>query len=129
MPRRSTGVYPSNWDEIATAVKEAAGWRCVRCQHPHAPGVGRCLTVHHLDMNPANNRWFNTVALCQRCHLTIQGKVKMAQAYLYEHSEWFKPYVAGFYAFTVLGRDLTREEVDACTDYLLSAGQPWLVSA
>jgi hypothetical protein len=23
--------YPSNWDEIALAIKEAAGWRCQEC--------------------------------------------------------------------------------------------------
>lgn len=29
--RHSIGNYPANWAQIAVAVKEAAGWRCVRC--------------------------------------------------------------------------------------------------
>jgi hypothetical protein len=28
----------------------------------------------------------------------------------YEHSEWFRPYAAAFYAWKYLGEDLTREE-------------------
>jgi hypothetical protein len=31
--------------------------------------------------------------------------------YFFEHSEWIKPYVAGFYAKRYLGEDLTREQV------------------
>lgn len=118
--------YPPNWKEVATAVKDEAGWRCVRCDAPHSVEGWRILTVHHLDGDKSNSRWFNLVALCQRCHLAIQGKVKMEQTYLYEHSEWFRPYVAGYYAFTVLGEDLTREEVEARMPELLAAGQPWL---
>ena len=56
------------------------------------------LTVHHLDMDPSNNAWWNTVALCQKCHLQIQHKVVIEQTWMFDHSEWFKPYVAGYYA-------------------------------
>jgi hypothetical protein len=28
-----------------------------------------------------------------------------------EHSEWFKPYVAGWYALRYLGEELSRDEV------------------
>lgn len=80
----------------------------------------RILTVHHLDMDKANCRWWNLVALCQRCHLDIQWKVKMPRRWLHEHSDWFKPYVAGYYAFVYLGEELTREEVTAGLDELLS---------
>jgi hypothetical protein len=34
-------------------------------------------------------------ALCQRCHLTIQGRVNMFQGWLLEHSPWMKPHVEG----------------------------------
>lgn len=92
------GEYPPDWKQIAQRVKEAAGWRCVRCGHPHAPADGYTLTVHHLDCNKSNCEWWNTPALCQRCHLKIQGKVIMARPWILPHSEWFKPFVAGYYA-------------------------------
>lgn len=98
MQRKSIGEYPIDWHVISKAVKVRAGWKCVRCGHEHDPETGYMLTVHHLDMNPANNEWWNLVALCQRCHLHIQGKVVMEQPYMFEHSAWFRPYVAGYYA-------------------------------
>lgn len=98
MPRKSKNDYPEDWSEIADQVKESAGWKCVRCGHPHDPEAGYCLTVHHLDLDPGNNRWWNTPALCQRCHLRIQGKVVMEQPWMFTHSEWFWPYIAGYNA-------------------------------
>jgi hypothetical protein len=81
----------------------------------------RILTVHHLATNSKLDcRWWNLAVLCQRCHLEIQGKVRMERRWLHEHSGWFKPYVAGFYAWTKLGEDLTRAEVDARLDELLA---------
>jgi len=62
----------------------------------------RILTVHHLDGDKANCRWWNLAALCQRCHLEVQAKVVMERIYPHEHSEWFKPYAAGYYAFVYL---------------------------
>lgn len=79
----------------------------------------RILTVHHLDNVKGNCRWWNLVALCQRCHLQIQGKVRMERVWPWEHSGWFKPYVAGYYAQTYLGEDLGREAVVARLDELL----------
>ena len=117
---RFTGEYPADWPEIAKAVKEAAGWCCVRCGHPHDAPAGYVLTVHHLDGDKANCRWWNIPALCQRCHLTIQAKVNMAQVWALEHSDWFKPYAAGYYAFRYLGEGLTRAEVDARMPDLLA---------
>jgi hypothetical protein len=73
----------------------------------------RVLTVHHLDGDKANCRWWNLAALCQVCHLSIQGRVEMGRRWMFEHSEWFKPYVAGSYAFRYLGQGLTRPEVEA----------------
>jgi hypothetical protein len=80
----------------------------------------RILTVHHLNGNKRDCRWWNLVALCQRCHLTIQGKVKMDRPYDRQHSAWFVPYVAGFYAAKYLGEDLTPEEALARADELLA---------
>lgn len=70
----------------------------------------RILTVHHLDGDKSNDAWWNTLALCQRCHLEIQGKVDPRNPWMLEHSEWFKPYVAGFYARKYEGRNITRQE-------------------
>jgi hypothetical protein len=80
----------------------------------------RILTVHHLDMNKANCKWWNLCALCQRCHLQIQGKVQMARVWPWEHSCWFKPYVAGYYASVYLGQELERPAVEARLDELLA---------
>ncbi len=80
----------------------------------------RILTVHHLDNNKANCRWWNLAALCQRCHLTIQGRVVMARVWPWEHTDWFKPYVAGYYAHAYLGEDLDREQTEARLEELLA---------
>jgi len=70
----------------------------------------RIGTVHHLDGNKANCVWWNLLALCQRCHLTIQSRVNPQQPYIFEHDEWFKPYAAGFYAKKYHDQEITREE-------------------
>lgn len=80
----------------------------------------RILTVHHLNGNKLDCRWWNLVALCQRCHLEIQGRVRMDVAYWGEHSDWFKPYVAAYYAHRFLGEDLSREEAEARLEELLA---------
>jgi 5-methylcytosine-specific restriction endonuclease McrA len=80
----------------------------------------RVLTVHHLDGSKANCRWWNLAALCQRCHLQIQGRVRMERTWPWEHTPWFRPYVAGFYAFSYLGEDLPRDQVEARLDELLA---------
>jgi hypothetical protein len=84
----------------------------------------RILTVHHLTGEKADCRWWNLAALCQRCHLQIQGRVHMEQVYPYEHSEWFKPYAAGYYALTYLGEELSREETVDRLDELLELESP-----
>jgi hypothetical protein len=139
------GEYPPDWPAIARAVKEAAGWRCVRCRHPFtAAGAplacdgcdpqrcpmllrGRMLNygVHHLDGDKSNCRWWNLLATCNSCHLTVQAKVIPERPYLWPHSEWFRPYVAGFYAWYYGGREVTREEAIAELEELLALGQPW----
>jgi len=94
---RGTGEYTPDWPEISKQRKEDAGWKCMRCGHPHDPTSNHVLTVHHLDGDKSNNAEWNTPALCQRCHLNIQGRVSLPQFYMFEHSDWFKPYIAGYY--------------------------------
>ena len=115
------GQYSDDWAAIAKAVKDAARWRCIRCNHDHDPGRGFCLTVHHFDGDKSNNRWWNLMALCQRCHLSVHSRVNPEHPWIFEHSEWIKPYVAGFYAWKYFHLDLTRAQVAANMDEFLSA--------
>jgi hypothetical protein len=166
--------YPAAWHEtIKHSVRERAGFRCIRCQHPyrngehgkgewtrcdsrcthygllrvggwngevgewgpglcgvsagemhragaHVEAAWRILTVHHLDGDKRNCRWWNLSALCQRCHLQIQGRVVMSRTWPWPHTEWFRPYAAGFYAWEYLHEDLTRPEVEARLPELLA---------
>lgn len=116
--RNFRGEYADDGKEKRRAAREAAGNRCVRCDSPSVPG--RILTTHHFDGDKANDAWWNLMALCQVCHLQIQGKVDPEIPYFLEHSAWAKPYVAGFYAKKYEGRDITREEAMARLDELLA---------
>lgn len=80
----------------------------------------RILTVHHLNGRKHDLRWFNLVALCQRDHLYIQRKVHMERVFPYEHSAWFQPYAAGWYAAAYLGENLTREQTTERLEELLA---------
>lgn len=73
--------YPPDWEEIARAVKDEAGWKCEWCGQPHDTSSGRTiLTVHHLDRNPANCERSNLVALCAVCHLRDEAKARRREA-------------------------------------------------
>lgn len=79
--------YPSDWltGLLQRAAYERAGWRCEHCgaQFPigdtrHATlrnrdGKPRILTVHHIVDDKMDCSYENTVALCQNCHLHVQG--------------------------------------------------------
>ncbi len=156
------GDYTSDWASVSRAVRDAAGWRCVRCKHPFDPETGRplpcdarcdvmrgrkiCLDlgghpsltprhgheisglnfgVHHLDGDKSNNAWWNNLALCNSCHLSIQATVIPERPFMLRHSEWFIPYVCGFFASQV-GLEITREQALANPDEYLRIGQPWL---
>jgi hypothetical protein len=86
----------------------------------HCVARWRIATVHHLDGNKTNCVWWNLLPLCQRCHLKVQSRVNPQQPYMLEHSDWFKPYVAGFYAHKYEGRTITREEAIADMARLLA---------
>lgn len=80
----------------------------------------RILTVHHLDGDKGNDAWFNTLALCQRCHLEIQGKVDPRIPWFLEHSTWFKPFAAAWYANKFENRVISRQEAEERMEELLS---------
>jgi 5-methylcytosine-specific restriction endonuclease McrA len=114
------GEYPADWKELSHRAKIQAQWRCVRCDHEHDVETHYVLTVHHWDGNKSNCEWWNLMALCQRCHLRIQAHSNPTQPYMLDHTDWAKPYAAGFYAKKYLGELLTREQVMARFDELLA---------
>ena len=101
--------YPDNWRSIAGWLRYFAGGYCARCG-AHTSEQGHVFTVHHLDMDPSNCRWWNLAGLCQKCHLQIQHKVVMERPWMFKHSWWFQPHVAGYYAETRLGEQIDRTE-------------------
>ncbi len=125
MPRKSVegSAYPIDWKAIALQVKEAADWTCVRCKARHDP-PRHILTVHHGDMDPSHSGpeyWWNLWPLCARCHLSIQHRVNLDRPWVMaEHSEWFRVFAAGWYAWKYLGQTLSREDVEARLDELLA---------
>lgn len=73
-------LYPYDWDEIAFAVKEEAGWKCeecgLQCRRPGEPfdTRRRTLTVSHQNHDPSDCRRENLKALCAPCHLRYDAK-------------------------------------------------------
>ena len=100
----SEDEYPPGWPDFAKQLKDETGWKCERCHHPHDVASSHVLTVHHLTGNKQQSfldKWAFAV-LCQRCHLKIQGRVKMDQGFfeaLLPVSEWFKPHLEGYVAW------------------------------
>lgn len=93
-----TGEYPPEWTkDYREKIRAEADNRCERCQHEHEPKAGYALTVHHLDNDKSNLARWNLAALCQRCHLHIQGKVFLPQFYMFELRPWIVPHVMGYY--------------------------------
>lgn len=113
--RGTAGLFP----EGASALQAARG-TAETLDDGLVEARWRILTVHHLTGEKRDCRWWNLVALCQRDHLAIQGKVNMAQVWPYEHSDWMKPYAAGYYAATYLGEELSRAETMERLDELLA---------
>jgi hypothetical protein len=94
---KQVGSYPAEWPSIARLVKEEAGWLCVRCGHPHDVASGHVLTVHHFTGDKCCNERFNLMALCQRCHLSIQARVNPRVPIMFDATPWSMPYIAGLY--------------------------------
>ena len=119
--RRFTNEYNKDGAEKRRQAREAAGNKCIRCGSPSVPG--RILTTHHFNGDKANDEWWNLLALCQVCHLKVQGRVDPEVPWFLSHSNWLKPYVAGFYASKYEGRNITRDEAMNRLDELLAYEQ------
>jgi len=80
--------YPTDWEQIAFSVKQAALWRCQHCgQQCLRPGekpsstnrsewTSAILSVHHANFTPEDNQPQNLIALCTPCHLSLHGRTK-----------------------------------------------------
>lgn len=118
----STGMGEWSWcDEHCTHGSEGTRTAVYR-DRTATEAQWRILTVHHLNEIKVDCRWWNLVALCQRCHLNVQRRVKMDRPWPWPHTAWFLPYVAGYYAWHFGGWDLTRDEVEKRLDELLALG-------
>ena len=96
MASRFQGKYPPTWTKaFRDGFRAERGNRCERCKHDHEPASGHAMTIHHLDNDKANCEPWNLAVLCQRCHLTIQGKVNMFQDWMFIHTDWMEPHVRG----------------------------------
>ena len=74
--------YPNNWKTIREKILKRANNRCELCNAenytPHwKTGSRVILTVAHIDQNTLNNKDYNLLALCQRCHLRIDLPYKI----------------------------------------------------
>jgi hypothetical protein len=130
-PRKSKpgAAYPPDWLQIARRVKEEAGWRCVRCGREQSNEPGKFLTIHHLDLDPSNSAWWNLLCLCCPCHLSIQARVILERPWVLEHTTWFQPYVAAWYAKQYLRLDLSRDETMVRLDELLALERRALIGS
>jgi hypothetical protein len=121
-PYRSGQHGSGEWSPCDEQCEHTGPTRALAVAHGHTlvEAQWRILTVHHLNGLKHDCRWWNLVALCQKCHLSVQGRVHMAQVYPHPHSEWFRPYAAAYYAWTYLDEELTREETMGRLDELLA---------
>jgi len=74
-----------------------------RCSHPDN-AKQRMLTVDHLDGDKSNCEPWNLAALCQVCHLQVQGRVRMEQAWALDHTPWMVVHLKGMEEAMAAGR-------------------------
>lgn len=115
--RRFTNDCNRDGKEKRRLARESVGNKCIRCQSASVPG--RILTIHHMDGDKSNDQWYNLLPLCQVCHLQIQARLDHEKPCFLEHSQWLKPYIAGFYARKYEAKHITREEAMYRLDQLL----------
>jgi hypothetical protein len=92
--------YPTNWEQIALNVKQAAGWRCHHCQRlclrpgEKLPSLNRSewtkaiLCVHHANFMPEDNQPQNLIPLCTPCHLSLHSQAKRSNVSPGQLSLW-----------------------------------------
>lgn len=118
-------TYPPHWPAVARDVKDAAGWTCARCSHRHEPESGHTLTVHHFNGRASDLRRWNLMPLCQRCHLSVQGRVNVPQAMLFAPSPWALPYIAGAIAAGEVAPPPSYSAAGWAQAYSAATGRQW----
>ncbi len=100
-------LYPGNWEDLAAACKQQAGWRCEHCGVVHgsqavSERTGVVYTVYlaaaHLDHDPWNPDP-RLAALCPSCHGRYDYSWQERQRWLaledLRHQLWVNEYVYG----------------------------------
>lgn len=83
--------YPSNWKDIRKGIIDRSENVCELCGSPNGgkqwkTGSKVVLTVAHIDQDIKNNKPYNLLALCQRCHLRIDMPYKMKKRHLKDNN-------------------------------------------
>jgi hypothetical protein len=125
--KRFRGAYVTEWAKISYQVKKDAGWRCVRCGHPNEgsgphnriPCDEHCDLERHpesVDFPEVAGQILAYFALVGSPAFTAAGSPpawpQQRQRVLTVHSEWIRPYIAGYYAWSFLGLDVPLDFFD-----------------
>src|SRR5947209_1339437 len=106
--RVGRGLYPAQWQEMAWACKERAGWCCEACGVAHGEWVLSArgepyevrLAAAHLDHDPWNPD-ARLRALCQACHLRYdaswQQRQRRVEMERLRHQAWLNYQVYGWF--------------------------------
>lgn len=76
-----------------------------------------------MNKSESFDHWWAFAPLCQKCHLIIQSKVDLNQFWMFDHSSWFVPFVAGYHAHRN-GLPDDKEYVMEHLEELLELGKP-----
>ncbi len=77
--------YPPNWEELARACKEAAGWRCQRCRVKQGkkriskagkPYKVRLAACHANPFDEKSNPNPVLLCMCEKCHAWYDAPYK-----------------------------------------------------
>ncbi len=95
------------------------------CQTPH-PKPRRVRAWASYPVVSDGVPWSGGAEPCtQGKPVSSPASILPERPWLWEHSEWFQPYAAGFYAHYYGDADVTRTEAEERLDELLLLGQPW----